>query len=164
MVSRHHEIQLYAPDASVDTSHNSDHAEEEDQIDTEKGTRYTRQARDMAVIENFTDNKLEYAGHQNGGIKSVPKHRKRTVSDLNQTKLINSALDNIDTIRLVENPAPSNVKIQQLSESRTRQNFPLRNLRSSLNRQTENGSALESKLEPEIKASHELISPSQVHQ
>ena len=122
LVSRHHEIQLYAPDVSVESSNGASEDDDNEAKDgTKKETRFSaKKNKNMAVVENFTDNKFDYEGHKNGGIKSVPKHRKRTVSDMNQTKHINSALDNIDTIRLVENPAPSNIKIKQKSDNRGR--------------------------------------------
>lgn len=68
--SRHHEIQLYAPDESPRSSLQKDDLKE---LTPEK------QARNMAVIEEFADSRFDTVKHEEGEVTAVPQTRKRTI-------------------------------------------------------------------------------------
>lgn len=77
----------------------------------------------MAVIEEFADSRFDTVKHEEGEMTSMPRGKKRTIKAVQGAiKTVGgSTLDNIDTIRLIDNPLPASVHIlKNKSPSRLR--------------------------------------------
>ena len=70
----------------------------------------------MAVIEEFADSRFDTVKQEEAEVSTLPRSRKRTIKAVQGGSKVNviggSTLDNIDTIRLIENPHSANIHIQ----------------------------------------------------